>query len=194
MEVHAALSFLDGTGPSPGPDETSYRTAIDCWTCSARARQPGAAKRAFMLIQRMQSQSLSFPQSTNHKHNDNNDLRPTIQTYAAIIATCSKTTLESDKPEALRIAFDAYNAMVDRGDVPTPAVYGLLLSCCALLPASPPEPRMHLSRTVFEAACENGRVNRRVLVELRKVNLHLHEAYRHKSEHSMHVGKRAGQK
>ena len=96
---------------------------------------------------------------------------------------------ESTSKSAIKIAFDCYNSMVGERDMtPTSEMYADLLNCSRRhLPQSPPDARMKLSRMVFEAACRDGMVNKRVLYALEAANVHLHQAYNRCPDHSSNV-------
>jgi len=158
----------------------------------------------------------------------NETVRPNGYVYNAVVSACAGTSLESDRPEALRLAFGTYNRMIDAGVHPTAETYAGLLLCCAnLLPSTvtmttttttaangmssnsimadgngpavmttaesavaddPGRRRAHLTRTVFESACDQGRVNRRVLDALREADWEQFKAYRPLPTHSAVVG------
>lgn len=195
MEVRAVISKLSKKGGKDGlsfaevprPDALCYQNAIACWGVSAAKSYPGAASRAMLLLDKMEAQvnpgfeSFGADDSRNYllDHIYNEAVRPNRFVFTALISTCACTQLEEDKPEALRVAFDAYNRMVDAGLPPTPDTYAYLLKCCEnLLPhASQRDQRNELSRTVFDAARENGAVNSKLLLFLREVNPVLYESY-----------------
>ena len=112
-------------------------------------------------------------------HIYNEAVRPNRFVFTTLIMTCACTQLEEDKPDALRIAFDAYNRMIDAGLTPSSDTYAYLLKCCEnLLPhEAQRDQRNELSRTVFDAARDNGAVNSRLLLCLRECNPVLYESY-----------------
>ena len=195
MEVRAVVSTTskkaDSVGLSPAelprPDALSYQNAIACWGVSAANSYPGAASRAMRLLDAMEAQvnpgfeSFGANDSRNYllDHIYNEAVRPNRYVFTMLIMTCACTQLEEDKSDALRIAFDAYNRMIDAGLTPSSDTYAYLLKCCEnLLPhEAQRDQRNELSRTVFDAARDNGAVNSRLLLCLRKCNPVLYESY-----------------
>jgi len=197
MELHGACNF-DELYDVMKSNHLSYEIALECWATSANAMQPGAARRALTLLERMESQcyKIDFKDDRDTKNTvQSNELtniynsnlsveKETSFVYSAVIHACTLTRLNSDKDDAFRIAFDVYNRMTEHGIIPTQLIFRDLLNCCVLLPASAQKRRIQLSQTVFEAACENGCVDARVLSKLQQVNPDLHRSYEPLPEHS----------
>ena len=97
-------------------------------------------------------------------HIYNESVRPNRFVFTTLIMSCACTQLDADKPDALRIAFDAYNRMIDMGLAPNSETYANLLKICKnLLPEeSQRDQRNQLSQTVFEAARDHVSANRSI--------------------------------
>mmetsp|Transcript_7946 Transcript_7946/g.17787 ORF Transcript_7946/g.17787 Transcript_7946/m.17787 type:complete len:615 (-) Transcript_7946:34-1878(-) len=171
----------------PKPDALCYQNAIACWGVSAAKSYPAAASRAMMLLNKMEAQCSPGYESFGNDdvrnylldHIYNESVRPNRFVFATLIMSCACTQLDADKADALRIAFDAYNRMIDMGLAPNSETYANLLKICKnLLPEeSQRDQRNQLSQTVFEAARDHGQVNARLLMRLRDVNPVLYESY-----------------
>eukprot|EP00559_Dactyliosolen_fragilissimus_P008087 CAMPEP_0184872070 /NCGR_PEP_ID=MMETSP0580-20130426/41079_1 /TAXON_ID=1118495 /ORGANISM="Dactyliosolen fragilissimus" /LENGTH=1068 /DNA_ID=CAMNT_0027374813 /DNA_START=913 /DNA_END=4119 /DNA_ORIENTATION=+ len=211
---HSQFSMFHRTRHDVHLNTDIYKNAIYCWGVSALSYVPSSAERAMALLDRVEAQigpmaykdvhSDKSNESNSNNFDQNDQPLPSLHSsssfkwqnkdelrgiqpemiYGSVISTCAKTRVEEDKPNALRIAFELYNRMIDRGFKPSWAVYANLLSCCELLPLSPPDKRMRLSSTVFEAACEHGRVDDMVLGVLRRVNEPLYNGYVEKEKNS----------
>ena len=105
----------------------------------------------------------------------------------AIIRACARTCIDNDKPEALEIAFEAYNNMLEENIALSPYTYVQLLKCCQLVDPSAHDQALKLSREIFQAACFHGLVSRHVMHSLKKINLPLFDAYEKKPEHSINL-------
>ena len=185
MEVRTALcdSSRFSDAEFPKPDALSYQNAMACWGVSALKSRPGAAKRAMLLLDKMEAQCIPIHgtrigEHSANAHVYNEAVRPNRFVFTTLIMASACTQLEADKGDALRIAFDVYNRMIDRGVNPTSETYANLLKCCkSLLPDSQYDQRNQLSQTVFEAARDHGQVNRHVLSCLRDANPVLYDSY-----------------
>ncbi len=143
------------------------QAALECWAVSAAAGLPRAAMSASLLFHRLDER-------LNQELGGNPERRQAkIFFYNAVIKACSETTLQSEKVEALEIAFDMYNRICADQIAPTSLTFVLLLKCCQLLPPSSQDRVMKLSKEIFGEACSNGRVSRHVLFMLRRVNISL---------------------
>jgi hypothetical protein len=164
----------------------TYQAAIECWNASAIAQYPGAAQRAVQLLDRFNAQygfeSLDLVESDDDIERRNKDKG---FLYASVLRCCADTSLESDKKDALTIAFDIYNRMQDEQLAPAPFTFVLLLQCCHLAPTL--DQQRNLSKYVFDTACENGAVSQSVLSSLRRVNLNLFQSYEKQPEHTKNI-------
>jgi len=162
----------------------SKQSSLENWSSSAAAGEPGAARSAANLLDRMKERLDNEINST-----DERSKREKGFFYIAVIRACAETVLDEDKENALEIAFDTYNTMVEESLTLTPYVFVQLMKCCQLVAPSSHDQALKLSKEVFQAACSNGLVNRHVLFLLKQVNYHLFESYKKKPEHSTHVKK-----
>jgi hypothetical protein len=162
----------------------SKQSSLENWSSSAAAGEPGAARSAASLLDRMKERLDNEIDST-----DERSKREKGFFYIAVIRACAETVLDEDKENALEIAFDTYNTMVEESLTLTPYVFVQLMKCCQLVAPSSHDQALKLSKEVFQAACSNGLVNRHVLFLLKQINYHLFESYKKKPEHSTHVKK-----
>ena len=179
LEMH--LAFTGDRSSARDLDMRLKQSVLECWAVSAAAGEPGAARRASMLLNRVNERL------ARENCNDEKNLRDKGFLYMAVIRACADTVVEADKADALQIAFDMYNMIVEEGISPTPYTFVQLMRCCQLVAPSAHDQVLNLSREVFQAACSNGCVNRYVLFLLRQLNYHLYEAYEKKPEHSVSV-------
>ena len=161
----------------------SKQVALECWSVSAGAGEPGAARSAFKLLNRFDEW---IADETN---NDEEGRREKRFFYIAVIRACAATCIDADKPEALEIAFEMYNMMLEEDIPPTTYTFVQLLQCCQLVGPSAHDQALKLSKEIFQAACSHGVVNKHVLFLLKQVNFHLFEAYEKKPAHSINVKK-----
>ena len=145
------------------PDTKMYTNVIRCW---ANSRGKYLASRSHAILSKMERQASL----------GNKDLQPTLASYAAVINACSNTTELEEQPAALQIAFDCYNKVISLGFPPDAVTYSCLLNCCASL-LHDPKQRKELAQQVFDAACEQGQVNRAVEFSLRRVSPSLYKMY-----------------
>ena len=144
-----------------------WQSALDCWSVSASAGRPGAARSAFQFFERLNGRlnhELGGPNSSSSKRQNK------IFVYNSVLKACSNTIVPSDKSEAMEIAFELYNRLSDENIEPTPSTFVSLLRCCQLLPPASRDQVMTLSREIFIAACSNGCVSSHVLFLLKLVN------------------------
>jgi len=183
MNTHMAFSSIKE------PFEEFYlrscQGAVDCWTVSAMAKRQGAAKRATQLLDRVVCHHgiKQIHVDDDVETIENSEVDDYLYLHNAVLRCCAVTALETDKADALRLAFDTYNKMQDNGILPTSYTFSQLLNCCSF--ASTQDQQLHLSNLVFEAACEAGCVNKHVLFRLKQVNYHLFQTYEQLPGHSI---------
>jgi hypothetical protein len=159
----------------------TYLYVIRCWKHSAVASFPGAAERAFRLVERMEARSgmSGFSKVDVSASNDREsemlqtayvkDVRPDIHIYELMLRVCSHVRLDQDKAKSMEIARSVHDRIIENGLEPSTETYMLLLWCCAnLLPRS--EERSELGSYFFELAREKGLVNHSLVQSLRKVD------------------------
>ncbi len=161
----------------------SKQVALECWSVSAGAGEPGAARSALKLLNRFDERI------TAETKNFEEERRERRFFFIAVIRACAATCVEADKPEALQISFEMYNRMVENDVSPTAYTFVQLLKCCQLVGPSAQDQALKLSKQVFQSACMLGVVNKHVLFLLKQVNFQLFEAYEKKQEHSINVRK-----
>lgn len=159
------------------------QSTLENWSIAAAAGSPGAASNAFNLMERMRERLIE------ENINDDRRSKEMAYFYIAVIRACAETVLEQEKEQALDIAFETYNKMIEDDVTLTPFLFVQLMKCCQLASSSSHDKAIRLSKEVFQAACMNGLVNRHVLFVLKQVNYHLFESYEKKPEHSANVKK-----
>lgn len=156
MEMHNMLQSEASTRPTV----LSYELALKCWSLASFKGYPSAAKRAYGLLKSMEAQCstllLKEPFLENRLRGSfaqvyNNQLCPDPSVYSYVIYACSKTTNEDDKGEALQIAVNVYNSLIDRKLLPTKMLYLNLISCGNLVPETRSEQRKLLLERVIES-------------------------------------------
>lgn len=184
MNIHACLSpkFSDEFRVSP---IELYTCAIGCWRASVKAECPGAVKRAALLVERITSQSENLSMYPEQTENDSSlESKQEIRyLYTALLRCCAENSLDQDKADALEIAFDTYNKILEENIQLTPLMFTLLLQCCSFAPN--PQKQRNLSQKVFDSACAHGLVSDRLLKELKRINFNLYQSYTKDPEHSM---------
>lgn len=160
-QMKALSTFL----PDIEPDSKSYEIALKCWVISAATSEKNAASQTLLLLDRMESMMKDEGSYPIEHH------------FELAIQACSTSNLGDDKENAMAIAFDIYNRMMDRDMIPSSYAFQRLLWCTTFFDTPDHTKTMQLSETVFNAATANDRVNESVLSMLRKVNPLLHERF-----------------
>lgn len=139
------------------PNTRSYTSCIDAW---AKSGEQGAARRAEQILDGMISRD----------ETDDADAKPNVHSANAVCNACAFTKVESDRPEALQIAFRVFD-WLDRHQSlePDSYTYTILLSVCSnLIPRADSETRFAHAKSFFSKCCESGHVNDFVLRKLRQ--------------------------
>ena len=140
------------------PNTRTHTSVIDAW---AKSGERGSAKRAEQILNAMQN---------NYKHSGDPDIKPNVHTANAVCNACAFTKIESDRVEALQIAFRVFEWVRTQTDLNADSyTYTILLSVCAnLLPKEDRSNRYAHARAFFENCREAGYVNDYVLRKLRQ--------------------------
>eukprot|EP00978_Attheya_sp_CCMP212_P025386 scaffold81566_cov47-Attheya_sp.AAC.3 len=200
---HAPFEMAQSVKPVGG----SYGLALNCMTSSAIAKKPGAMHRALLLLNRMEGQcmrsdSFQFDRRRTEEHrealsgsdDESNDgarrfsvtdvvydesVEPDVRIYTKVMDVCANTQLTSDHGEALEVAFDVYNRMIDNSIVPNEETFAVLLLCCERLLSEVGSDlqRATLASHVFSAACEQNQVTDDLLQTLKRCNFRLYNSY-----------------
>ena len=188
LQIHDLLNFENQ--PQKKMSHASiFITVMDCWKTSAWSSRPNAAACArdyFYRIQAQRDSNITLDSTANDEDTSNDKFPDVAVLCHLLMKTCAFTRLKEDKPVALQIAFDTYREMIDSNIVPGWEIYATLLRCCRSLCTSS-QHKFELSQTVFEAACQHGNVNSRLLAELRKTNAPYYKSYKPQPEHSAHA-------
>lgn len=159
------------------------QSTLENWSVAAAAGAPNAASNAFNLMERIRERSFEANTSEERRRKE------MAYFYIAVIRACAETVLDHEKEQAIDIAFETYNKMIEDRVTLSPFLFVQLMKCCQLASSSSHGKAIMLSKEVFQAACMNGLVNRHVLFVLKQVNYHLFESYEKKPEHSANVKK-----
>jgi hypothetical protein len=159
------------------------QSTLENWSVAAAAGAPNAASNAFNLMERIRERLFEANTSEERRRKEMSYF------YIAVIRACAETVLDHEKEQALDIAFETYNKMIEDRVTLSPFLFVQLMKCCQLASSSSHGKAIMLSKEVFQAACMNGLVNRHVLFVLKQVNYHLFESYEKKPEHSANVKK-----
>jgi len=159
------------------PNMRSYELALKCWSLAAFKGYPSAAKRAYGLLKSMEAQCstliLKEPlvesrlRRGEFAHAYNNELCPEPSVYSYVIYAASKTVIEGDKAEALQLAFDVYNRLLDRKLIPTKMMFLNLIHCCNLVPETRSEHRKLLLKRIIESMPDEYKSDKDITQALR---------------------------
>jgi hypothetical protein len=140
------------------PNTRTHTSVIDAW---AKSGERGSAKRAEQILIAMQN---------SYKQSGDPDARPNVHTANAVCNACAFTKIESDRVEALEIAFRVFDWIQSQSDMHADAyTYTIILSVCSnLIPKEDRSSRFAHARAFFEICRETGYVNDYVLRKLRQ--------------------------
>ncbi len=139
------------------PNTRTYTTVVDTW---AKSNERNAARKAEEILAAMQSE---------YERTKDNGARPNTATANAVMNSCAFTKVDSDKPDALTIAFRAFDWLSSQVDIgPDAYTYTIMLSVCSnLLPRRDTATRYLYAQKLFLKCRESGYVNDFVLRKLR---------------------------
>lgn len=128
------------------PNERVYTTFIRALT---KGRAQGLDKKASMLLQRMHQL---------HKAG-NEDIKPTVFTYNAVLNACAMCLDVEDTPrgEAFKTAVKVFTELRNGEERQDHVTFGNMLRCAKLLPEG--GPRDKFVSATFRLCCEQGFVN-----------------------------------
>ena len=153
-----------------------YLAALECWRASSKAQCPGVPRRVDLLLNRMNAQyeieNIMYETSVNSKEKNMKEL---TSVYETAIRCCAGTVVQTDKEDALKVAFRIFNKMQDESIPCNAQIYLMLLRCCSF--AKSPSEQDSFSRQVFDIVCEENCVNEKILVCLKYVNFELFQSY-----------------
>lgn len=140
------------------PNTRTHTSVIDAW---AKSGERGSAKRAEQIFNAMHN---------NYKLTGDPDIKPNVHTANAVCNACAFTKVESDRVEAIQIAFRVFDWIRTQTDMCADAyTYTILLSVLAnLLPKDDRNNRYAHARAFFESCRDAGYVNDYVLRKLRQ--------------------------
>ena len=139
------------------PNTRSYTTVIDAW---AKSNDRNSARKAEQILIAMQAQ---------YENTNDEETRPNTTTANAVMNSCAFTKVNSEKSDALRIAFRVFEWLQQQRDIsPDSYTYTIMLSVCSnLLPRQDTRTRYSHARNLFLKCRESGHVNDFVLRKLR---------------------------
>jgi len=137
------------------PNTICCNALLDCY---AKSVYEDKAQRALGLIRRMNEQYLM----------GNKSVKSDIISYNCLLNSCANTITEDEtiKREAITIAVNALQQLVRSKDYfPTSYSFASFLKACSTLMPLGNE-RVELVKTAFRVCCDEGQVDRQVLLEL----------------------------
>ncbi|KAL9182939.1 hypothetical protein ACHAXT_004218 [Thalassiosira profunda] len=138
----------------------AYGLALGCWLTSAMAGTAGAAERAYRLLEVMEARAGRAPDDSLPSHR-----------HFLILKICAATKHKEDLPQAVNVAFEVYDKMVENGVKPNARTFEYMYMCVRnYCDQYPEEEQSGLLQRVFEPASQHG-ITRRELMGRHKQSL-----------------------
>lgn len=140
------------------PNTRTHTSLIDAY---AKSGEPYAAKKAEQILLTMQA---LFERTLDI------EVRPNTHTANAVMNACAFTKNDSNKTEALDIAFRVFDWISNQTDIhPDAYTFTIMLSVCSnLLPRHDRATRFGHASSLFQKCCQSGYVNSYVLSKLKQ--------------------------